>query len=357
MRRPPGSRPGRAPGRGRARAGVVVALATVALLVAGCGDDAPAGGADDAAPAPSSAGPTEPVADGPPHDVNPVVDDDFPDPDVLEVDGIYYAYATNGNTRNVRVARSTDLIEWEELDDALPDLPSWIIPGKTWAPEVTEAEPGRFVLFFTATNFRPAFQCIGVAVADAPEGPFEVVGEQMLVCPPEEGGAIDASTFRADDGTLHLLWKNDGNCCGHDTWLYRAPLTADGTVLAGEPVRMVKQDLPWEGDLVEAPTLVERDGTFTLLYSANSYGGAEYTIGYAQAPSLDGPWEKHPEPLFSSDMLDGRYVGPGGQDVVVGPDGEDLLVFHSWYGGTTYRAMNVLPLGWEDGRPVVAPRG
>ncbi|MDT0166823.1 glycoside hydrolase family 43 protein [Actinotalea sp. AC32] len=341
----------------------VAGLATFALLVAGCGDGGADDGADEdadggvAAPSPSEGSPEgASEADGP-HAVNPVVDDDFPDPDVLEVDGVYYAYATNGNNRNVRVARSTDLVEWETLDDALPELPSWVIPGKTWAPEVTEVEPGRYVLFFTATNFRPTYQCIGVAVADAPEGPFEVVGEQMLVCPPEEGGAIDAGTFRAADGTLHLLWKNDGNCCGYDTWLYRAPLTPDGTALAGEPVRMVKQDLAWEGDLVEAPTLVERDGTFTLLYSANSYGGAAYTIGYAQASSLDGPWEKHPDPLFSSDMFDGRYEGPGGQDVVVGPDGDDVLVFHSWYGGTTYRAMNVLPLGWEDGRPVVVPEG
>ena len=65
-----------------------------------------------------------------------MIDDDFPDPDVLEVEGTYYAYGTNGNNRNVRVARSTDLVEWEVLPDAMPELPSWVIPGKTWAPEV-----------------------------------------------------------------------------------------------------------------------------------------------------------------------------------------------------------------------------
>lgn len=348
---------------GRGRTGPVGVAVTALLLLAACGDggtgeasgDAGSGPASPDAPA-DGASPSEdaPAAPGG-HTVNPVVDDDFPDPDVLEVDGTYYAYATNGNNRNVRVARSTDLVEWETLPDAFPRLPSWVIPGKTWAPEVTMLAPDRFVLYFTATNFRPTFQCIGVAVADSPEGPFEVVGEEMLLCPEDEGGAIDAATFQDADGAWHLLWKNDGNCCGLDTWLYHAPLSEDGTTLAGDPVRMIQQDLPWEGDLVEAPTLVERDGTFTLLYSANSYGGAEYTIGYATAPSLDGPWTKDPEPLFSTEMFDGRYVGPGGQDVVVGPDGEDLLVFHSWYGENTYRAMNVLPLRWEDGRPVVAP--
>jgi len=335
-----------------ARAAAVVGL----LFLAGCGDGVVGTAADEptVTEGTGGAGGTDP-SDGGVHGANPVIDDDFPDPDVLEVDGVYYAYATEGNLRNVRAARSTDLVEWEMLPDALPTLPRWVIPGKTWAPEVTQVEPGRYVLYFTATNFQPTSQCIGVAVSDSPEGPFEVVGDQMLVCPTEEGGAIDASTFRADDGSLHLLWKNDGNCCGLDTWLYRTPLSADGTQLAGEHVRLIKQDQPWEGDLVEAPTLVERDGTFTLMYSANSYGGAEYTIGYAQAPSLDGPWAKHPEPLLQTTELGGIYVGPGGQDVVAGPDGQDLLVFHSWYGGNTYRAMNVLPLGWQDGRPVVAP--
>lgn len=68
---------------------------------------------------------------------------------------------------------------------------------------------------------------------------------------------------------------------------------------------------------------------------------------------MTGPYEKAEEPVLTTDDHDGRYIGPGGQDVVVGPEGDDVLVFHSWYGGETYRAMNVLPLEWADGRPVL----
>ena len=329
--------------RGRSVAGAAVAAA---LLLGACGGDAPASAPDrDPGSAAESAAPEDDSG-------NPVVDDDFPDPDLLEVDDVYYAYATEGNLRNVRVARSSDLVEWETLPDALPELPSWVIPGKTWAPEVTEISPGRYAMYFTATNFRPTFQCIGVAVGESPEGPFTVVGEGMLVCPPEEGGAIDASTFLDEDGTRYLLWKNDGNCCGLDTWLQIAPLSPDGTTLAAAPTRLVQQDQEWEGNLVEAPTLVLRDGVYTLLYSANDYGGPSYAIGYATASSVLGPYTKAEEPLLTTqDAPD--YVGPGGQDVVVGPDGEDRLVFHSWYLDNTYRGMNVLPLEWEDGRPRV----
>ncbi|MBD8061078.1 glycoside hydrolase family 43 protein [Oceanitalea stevensii] len=320
------------------------ALACVVVLAA-CGGGDQVTDDDAATPAPSSSSPAE--------DVNPVIHDDFPDPDVLEVDGVYYAYGTNGNLRNVRVARSTDLVEWELLEDALPELPSWVIPGKTWAPEVTQLDDGSFALYFTATSYDPYAQCVGVATADAPEGPFTVVGEEMLVCPEEEGGAIDASTFVDSGGTRYLLWKNDGNALGLDTWLHLARLSADGLSLEGEPVRLLTQDQEWEGHLIEAPTLVERDGSYVLLYSANDYGGEQYAVGYATADAVDGPYTKADGPLLTTDATDGRFIGPGGQDVVTAPDGTDRLVFHSWYGDTSYRGVNVLPLEWDDGRPVV----
>ena len=322
-----------------------MAAGAALVLLSGCGSSS-GGESETESPAASS---TAEATDG-----NPVLDDDFPDPDVVEVDGTYYAYATNTATLNVQVATSTDLTTWEPLaEDALPELPNWVIPGKTWAPEVTQFGPDRYVMYPTTTNFDPTLQCIGVAVSDSPEGPFEFVGEEMLVCPEDEGGAIDAATFLDDDGTRDLLWKNDGNCCGFDTWLYIAPMSEDGLTLAGEPTRLLKQDQPWEGNLIEAPTLVLRDGTYVLMYSANDYGGEEYAIGYGTADSVTGPYTKAEEPLLTTDETDGRYVGPGGQDVITAADGSDQLAFHSWYGGLTYRAMNVVELTWEDGRPVV----
>src|SRR5258708_5213988 len=62
--------------------------------------------------------------------VNPVIDADFPDPAViLAPDGYYYAYATQTLSGdrwiNIQVARSTDLVHWEHLGDALPEKPIW----------------------------------------------------------------------------------------------------------------------------------------------------------------------------------------------------------------------------------------
>ena len=49
------------------------------------------------------------------------------------------------------------------------------------------------------------------------------------------------------------------------------------------PTRLIRGDLPWEGRLVEAPTLLKRDGRYHLFYSANEYGGTAYAIGWAVA--------------------------------------------------------------------------
>lgn len=327
-----------------------VAAAGLALAAAAALASCSAGGGDGATDAASGGA----ASDSP---FAPVIDEDFPDPDVLATDDGYVLYATNDSMRNVQVARSADLVEWEVLDDdALPELPDWVIPGKTWAPEVTELAPGQFVMYTTTTNFSPSRQCIAVATAESATGPFTVQGDGMLVCPDEEGGAIDASTFRDDDGSLHLVWENDGNCCGLDTWLQTAPLSADGLSLTGPPVRLLKQDLEWEGDLVEAPTLVKRDGVYHLFYSANSYGDETYAVGHATAPAIAGPWTKDPEPFFSTDSTDGALIGPGGQDIVTDAAGDDVFVFHAWDPDFLARKVYTLPLAWDEGTPrVVVP--
>ena len=65
---------------------------------------------------------------------NPVINLDFPDPATLvEPDGSTYVYATQGDdgagrTLNIRVSRSTDLVNWSPIRDALPAKPSAIVP-------------------------------------------------------------------------------------------------------------------------------------------------------------------------------------------------------------------------------------
>src|SRR5437868_2443895 len=108
---------------------------------------------------------------------NPVYDADFPDPTVIRAsDGKFYAYATQttvgGVWYNIQVARSTDLLHWQYLGDALPVKPAWANQTQNfWAPHVTEAG-GTYYMYYSADPNARTGLCLAVATASSPAGPF-----------------------------------------------------------------------------------------------------------------------------------------------------------------------------------------
>ena len=287
---------------------------------------------------------------------NPVIVTDFPDPMVLRVAGLYYAYATTDGTRRIQVARSRDLASWTLLADALPRLPAWqsVEVGKTWAPDVSRIGE-RYVMYYTGRSRELGVQCVSVAVADRPEGPFMDTSAGPLVCSRELGGAIDPSRFVDADGSTYLLYKSDGNCCGLPAELWGARLAADGLSLASVPQRLgVRNDQPWEGRVVEAPFLVRHGSRYYLFYSANDYASSRYAVGYATGGQVLGPFAKAAEnPILRSGRDD---AGPGGESVFEGPGGL-WMAFHAWTPGRIGpgdpRSMWVVRLRFDHERPVL----
>jgi beta-xylosidase len=309
------------------------------------------------------------MAAGPGMFRNPVIDADFPDPFVARIGDRYYAYATTDAAQHLQLARSPDLVTWEILDDPLPKLPGWS-SGDTWAPEVLKID-SRYVLYYTAHApdlKRPdgnGSQCLSVAVSDAPEGPFVDDSAGPLLCQPDLGGSIDATSFADDDGRLYLVWKNDGNCCGLPTRFFIQPLNPDGLGLHGKATDLgLVNDEPWEGALIEAPTLISRDGTYYLFFSANGYDTEFYAVGYATATSVLGPYTDAPEnPILASAWgrpVTSRARGPGHQSVVESGSGQLWMAYHAWdqdavgYGNFGHRAVWIDRLTLAAGKAAVA---
>lgn len=328
---------------------LVVPLIT--LHAAGCHAQAPTA-QTPVAPSPPPLATMQHQMPGAGRFANPVFDRNFPDPDVLRVGDTYYAYATNGGDGNIQTARSTDLVRWEMLPDAMPVLPSWVQPGRTWAPEVTRMGNGTFVMYFTARDKASDRQAIGVATSDKPQGPFVGQGDRAFIAQPEQGGSIDASSFADDDGSRYVLWKNDGNAIGQDTWLHIQKVSADGLTRQGEPVRLIRADQEWEGRLIEAPTLWKRNKKYYLLYSANAYVNERYAIGYAVASKLTGPYVKSSASLLVTDRERG-IIGPGGQDIVLDKSGQSWLLYHAYPPQGRYRRLNLDRLIWLGNTPIV----
>ena len=288
--------------------------------------------------------------------VNPVFESNFPDPHVIRVGKEYHAYATNGPAGNVPTLRSTDLVEWTEGADAMPELAPWVEPGKTWAPEVLRRADGKYVLYYTAASSENYRQCLGRAVSSSPQGPFVDKDTKPFVCQVDEGGSIDASPFADTNGNLYLLWKNDGNCCSLPTYIYAQKLSRDGLKLVGKPARLAMQDAEWEGNLVEAPTMWKRDGKYYLFYSANGFDTEFYATGYATCKGPLGPCKDAPEnPILKSQ---GGAAGPGHQTIIKDDDGDEWIVYHAWPPDTVGveppgRLLWIDQLLWKDGKPVV----
>ena len=275
---------------------------------------------------------------------------------MLRVGGTYYAYGTNGDAGNVPTLLSKDLVNWTAGKDAFPELGQWAAGGKTWAPEVLRRSDGKFVLYYTANALDLNTQCLGRAVADRPDGPFVDRSERPFVCQTREGGSIDASPFR-DGRTLYLLWKNDGNSRGLDTFIYAQRLTADGLRLTGTPRRLVTEDADWEGQLVEAPTMWRQGGRLYLFFSANKYYDATYAVGYATCRTPLGPCKDAAENPILKTKCDA--VGPGHQTIVRDEDGQTWFVYHAWPPdavGSDFpgRVLWIDRLEWRGERPVVA---
>lgn len=304
----------------------------------------------------------------------PVFREDFPDAFVLPHDQTFIAYSTNSGL-NVPIATSSDLVHWSyardangKQRDALPQLGSWARRGSTWAPEVLPLD-GHYLLYYAASYRKKDIECIGVAEAADPLGPFVDSRPAPLVCQADLGGSIDADPFRDADGKLYLYFKNDGNRIGKHTAIWVQPLAPDGLSVVGQPVELIRDGKPWEQKVVEAPTMVHSPVGYELFFSAAYFGWNDdetlspYAMGYASCTRPLGPCTESPaDPILHSfyDPEAGCLSGPGHQSIfTVGT--RTFMSFHAWAvtsgcrKADDKRYLYIAPIFWSDGRPQIAP--
>lgn len=305
----------------------------------------------------------------------PVYPDNFPDPFIAYDGGEFIAYSTNDGP-NLPMLTSRDLVRWTSVAaadgrrvDGMPRLASWAKSGRTWAPEVMRVG-GQWLLYYTAAHAKKSMQCIGVAIAASPKGPFIDNTAEPLVCQSEEGGSIDASPFRDTDGKLYIYYKSDGNAVGKHSFIWGQRLTDDGLKLVGEPVALMRDDQKWEWQLVEAPSMVKAPAGYQMFYSAAYYGWdypkerlSNYAIGYANCAGPLGPCTDAPDnPLLHSfnDRDAGCLSGPG-HPAIFQVGQRHFMAFHAWSATRGCRPLDqkrnlyIAPLFWKDGKPQLGP--
>ncbi len=278
---------------------------------------------------------------------------DFADPFVLTAGGAYYGYSTNSGAGDIQVIRSTDLVSWELVGNALPTLPSWASAGSTWAPSVL-ARDGGYVVYYTVREAASGRQCISRAAATTPVGPFLDDSSGPLVCQRDLGGSIDPSPFVDSDGRAYLLWKAEGAGSAAQT-IWSQELTADGLGLAGAPHSLISADREFERGVVEAPSMVLEGGAYRLVYAAADWNSRTYATAVADCAGPAGPCTK---PADGRVMTGGSHLaGPGGVEVFRARDGALWAAFHAFsepnVGYPASRYLHLARVRVVDGRIVI----
>ncbi len=294
----------------------------------------------------------------------------YGDPFILAAsDGRYYMYGTS-LADGFEAFVSDDLVEWDSCGQVYKGGAEnqWNVDC-FWAPEVYERN-GKFYLFYSAnyrenpTNEGENFK-IGVAVADAPTGPFTDLYNHPVYNP--EYPIIDANVYFDDEnGKTYLYYSR---CCYkhpvaseiadkakaegtfeeiEESWVYGVEMKPDFSGVIGEPVLLLapptKLDdvqAEWESRSVtskevnrrwtEGSYIFKHADTYYMMYSANFYKGPHYAVGYATSKSPLGPFVKAANnPVLQENKSKGGVVTGTGHNMVLDVNGVRYCVYHGY---------------------------
>ncbi|MGA3352282.1 MAG: glycoside hydrolase family 43 protein [Acidimicrobiales bacterium] len=299
-----------------------------------------------------------------------ILDRNLPDPAVLDVRGRYYLYSSQTGfdtpPASLTESRGSTLFHWNKTGTALATVPSWAETGFTWAPDVRRID-GRYVMYFNAwanksmyfepseNGFSQRAQCIGIASAKNPAGPFTPLAHSPLVCQFNHHGAIDPRTFEAPDGRLYLDWKSDDNADpGHPpTHLWAQELSNNGLEFVGARYLLMSGSRQiWNGGLIEAPDMVYANHKYWLFYSGSWFNTPGYAIGVAKCSRPVGPCQTiSTRPWLTSNS---QGAGPGEESLFHNPQGW-WMVYNPWsLYARRYRSVEIARVFFGPSGPYLA---
>lgn len=307
---------------------VAATVLAAALLLLACNASTPAASEDsDSFPSTDA-----------PRAGNPVFEGWYADPEGIVLDGQYWIFPTYSDDFDKQLHldafSSPDLVTWTKHPRVLDTAIVPWVKQAMWAPSVIEKD-GKYYLFFAGNDIqhkgRPGYRPewdrgytvggIGVAVADDPAGPYtDLLGEPLLNEFYNMAQPIDQFVYRDPaDGQVYFFYGGWGRCnLGRLNEDFTGFLPWEDT---GELFREVTQE-----GYVEGPFMFERDGTYYFMWSEGGWTNGTYTVAYATAPAVTGPYTRQGTILESQEPI---ATGAGHHSVIKVPDTDrHLIVYH-----------------------------
>jgi arabinan endo-1,5-alpha-L-arabinosidase len=307
---------------------------------------------------------------------------DFPgthDPSIAKEGNTWYVFATGkapgGGQFEVRC--STDLHQWKACGQIFDAIPGWIqkrSPGTKdlWAPDISFVN-GEYRLYYSYSLFGKNTSGIALATnktLDFASPDYRWV-DRGLVLESKTGdnfNAIDPNFVRDQNGhdwlafgsfwdgiKMRRLDDKTGKLSTTDTKLYS--LARRARPANPEPA---PPGLPANWQAVEAPFIVRHNGYFYLFTSWDLCcrgTKSTYRTMVGRAKSVTGPYvDETGKPLTEgggTELLtaNARWLGPGGESVLMDPGGNDLIVFHAYDIKTGKPSMQLSTIDWTGDWP------
>jgi Beta-xylosidase len=219
---------------------------------------------------------------------NPVLKGFYADPEIVKFGDAYYIYPTTDGFygwagTQFHLFSSMDKIVWKDegviLDVATEDV-MWAI-GSAWAPAITYKNE-KYYFYFTAKR-EDGVSCIGVAVSDAPTGPFKAMKEPLITMEMLQQKRIpmcqiiDPSIFIDEDETAYLLFGNG----------IPAIVTLNEDMLSIQ--QQTLKALEGAYDFREAISVMKRDRYYHFTWSCDDTRSENYHVNYGIADNIYGP--------------------------------------------------------------------
>ena len=303
------------------------------------------------------------------------------DPSIIKEGATWYVFATgkapDGGQFAVRC--SDDLEHWRRCGHVFDAIPAWVqqrspATKDLWAPDISRVG-NEFRLYYCYSLFGKNTSGIALAVNKtldpaSPEYKWVDKGLVLESTATDDFNAIDPNFIQDGKGGAWLafgsFWDGikmrrldeAGMVSAKDTRLYalaRRAQTGGGLFGLGKVTR--------ETSAIEAPFVV-RHGPYFYLFTSwdKCCQGAKSTyrtmVGRSKTVTGDYKDETGKKLLKGggTELVTGnsRWVGPGGESVLMDDKGGDLMVFHAYDAVTGRPSLQLSRITWVDGWPRVA---
>ncbi|MCR4824093.1 MAG: glycoside hydrolase 43 family protein [Bacteroidales bacterium] len=262
--------------------------------------------------------------------INPILNADYSDPDVIRVADKYYMVASDFHFLGMQVLESDDMVNWKYVSQIYTrfDSPEWEknerYAGGSWAPSIRYHD-GQFWVFFCTPDE-------GLFMSHAPQaaGPWSPL--HLVASVPKWE---DPCPFWDEDGQAYLGRSQHG---AGPIIIHK--MSPDGTKLLDDGVTV------YQGPVAEGTKIHKWNGYYYISIPEGGVGGGWQTI--LRSKNIYGPYESRRVLEQGSTDVNGPHQGA----IVDTPDGK-WMFFHFQSDRMLGRVVHLQPMHWQDGWPVI----